>query len=226
MNAIHTIVNRRIMTNQHKKLIYPAAERNKEPILQVLKRIIRPGSNQVCLEISSGSGQHIAHFAPHFPQVTFYPSECEPSLLESISAHATNLTNVNEPSLIDVATDYKTWPGDLFKEKSTDYIYNSNMMHVSPFKCTIGLFENADKLLNSNGTLITYGPYAIDGKITPESNVEFDKSIRSQNSEWGLRDIRDLEKLATKNNLKLIEMVDMPANNKILIWKRTTEHNF
>ncbi|XP_008557294.1 methyltransferase-like 26 [Microplitis demolitor] len=220
MNAIHAIANRRLATESSKKLIYPAADRNKDPILNVLKRIICPGANQVFLEISSGTGQHITHFAPHFPQVTFYPSECEHRLLESISAHVNGLTNVHQPALIDITTNYTTWADGIFTKNSIDYIYNANMMHISPYECSIGLFKNVGELLKPDGTLITYGPYAIDGEITPESNVQFNKSLKSQDPRWGLRDIRDLEKLAAENNLKLVEIFDMPANNKTLIWKK------
>lgn len=205
-----------------KKLIYPAADRNKDPILSVLRRYIQRGSNQTLLEISSGSGQHVAHFAPHFPHVTFYPSEYEPRLLESIAAHANGYSNIKSPLNIDITTNFETWGNGMFKPTSLDYIYNANMIHISPYPCTIGLFTNTGKLLKPNGLLITYGPYAFDGQITPESNVNFDKSLKSQDPSWGLRDVTDLKKLAEQNNIKLIEIVDMPANNKTIIWKKST----
>ncbi|XP_072749771.1 methyltransferase-like 26 [Anoplolepis gracilipes] len=203
-----------------KKLIYPAADRNKDPILSVLKRYILHGTNQTFLEISSGSGQHVAHFAPHFPHVTFYPSEYEPRLLQSIAAYANEYSNIKNPIRIDVTADYRLWGNGIFKPNSLEYIYNANMMHISPYQCTIGLFSNAGQLLKPNGLLITYGPYAFNGQITPESNVNFDKSLRWQDSSWGLRDVRDLKKLAEDHNIKLIEIVDMPANNKTLIWRK------
>lgn len=204
------------------KLIYPAADRNKDPILSVLLRYIQRGPNQTFLEISSGSGQHIAHFAPHFPQVTFLPSEIEPNCLQSIAAHCHGLGNVLPPVKIDITTDYQTWPGygNIFQEKSFDYIYNANLIHISPFKCSEGLFRNAGHLLKSNGILFTYGPYGFDGQIFPESNVRFDHNLKSQNPEWGVRDLNDLKKLASHNGIQLTEIIDMPANNKTLIWKR------
>lgn len=203
-----------------KKLIYPAADRNKDPILSVLKRYIQRGTDQTLLEISSGSGQHVAHFAPHFPHVTFYPSEYEPRLLESIAAHANGYSNIKSPMRIDVTTDFQLWGDGAFKPNSLEYIYNANMMHISPYQCTIGLFTNAGKLLKPNGLLITYGAYAFDGHITPQSNVNFDKSLKMQDSSWGLRDVRDLKKLAEKNDIKLTEIIDMPANNKTIIWRK------
>ncbi|KAK2587206.1 hypothetical protein KPH14_002949 [Odynerus spinipes] len=195
MNIIHCAASHRSKTMAAKKLIYPAAERNKDPILSVLRRYIQRGTDQIFLEISSGSGQHIAHFASYFPHVTFYPSEYETRLLESIAAHANGFSHVKSPLKIDITTDYQTW---------------SN-----------GLFKNAGKLLKSDGILFTYGPYAIDGVITPESNIQFDKSLKSQNPDWGLRELRDLEKLAEENDIKIMEMFDMPANNKTIVWKKT-----
>ena len=212
-----------MLWNSKKKLIYHAAERNKEPILSVLRQHITNTPDQRLLEIASGSGQHIAFFAPNFPNVLFYPSEYnESGLMESISAYTCSLTNVKPPLTIDVRTDGETWGNGFFKENKLDYIYNSNLIHISPFECAIGLFRAAGKVLKPGGILFTYGPYAVDGKLIPESNVNFDKSLRSQNSEWGVRDIRDLKKLASENFIILDKMVDMPSENKILIWKKSS----
>lgn len=203
-----------------KKLVYPAADRNKNPILLVLQKYIQHSPDQIFLEISSGSGQHIAHFASHFPEITFYPSEYNLKLIESITAYANGFSNIKQPLHIDIKTDFHIWENNMFKEASIDYIYNANLIHISPYECSIGLFNNAGKLLKNNGILFTYGPYAIDGKITPESNINFDKSLKLQDSRWGLRDINDLKELAEKNGLKLINIYDMPANNKTIIWKK------
>lgn len=203
-----------------KKLVYPAADRNKEPILSVLRKYIHRDPDQLFVEISSGSGQHVAHFAPHFPQILFYPSEYETRLLDSIAAYANEFANIKHPIRIDITTDFSNWGNGIFKESSIDYIYNANMMHISPYECSVGLFTNAGKLLKNDGILFTYGPYAIDGKITPESNVNFDKSLKLQDPSWGLRDVKDLKELAHKNGIKLIDIIDMPANNKTIIWQK------
>lgn len=218
-----TVISSRSHIMAAQKLIYPAAERNKDPILSVLKQYIWPGANQTFLEISSGSGQHVAHFAPFFPHVTFYPSEYELSLLGSITAHANGHANIKEPMLIDITTDFSLWGNGTFKPNSVDYIYNANMMHITPYQCTISLFWNASQLLKNNGLLITYGPYAFDNVIYPQSNVKFHYSLKSQNRCWGLRDIRDLKHLAAKNNMSLVETVEMPAFNKTIIWKKYAE---
>ncbi|XP_026320129.1 UPF0585 protein CG18661 isoform X2 [Hyposmocoma kahamanoa] len=181
------------------KLIYPAASRNKEPILQVLKRFILCDNDQcdhevpLFLEVASGSGQHLAHFAPHFPHVKFQPTEVDENLLGSISYYAQTCPtkNILPPKQVDICAKLSNYG---FKENSIDYIYNANM--------------------------ITYGPYSKDGVITPESNVEFHASLKSRNPLWGIRDINDLVKLAEQNNLSLIDTVEMPANNKTLVWKK------
>ncbi|XP_070523698.1 methyltransferase-like 26 isoform X2 [Cardiocondyla obscurior] len=215
-----TEISSRSQNMAAKKLVYPAADRNKDPILSVLKRYIQRGNNQTFLEISSGSGQHVSHFAPHFPHVTFYPSEYEPRLLDSVAAYANEYSNIKSPLRIDITTNFRLWGNGIFKPNSLEYMYNANMMHISPYQCTIGLFNNAGQLLKPNGLLITYGPYAFDGQISPQSNINFNESLKLQDPSWGLRDVTDLNKLAEENGIKLIEIVDMPANNKTIIWKK------
>lgn len=207
------------------KLIYPAASRNKEPILQVLKRFIICDHEQtedetpLFVEISSGSGQHIAHFAPHFPNVKFQPTEVDENLFGSLMYYTQNCPtkNILKPLLVDIRSNLSNYG---FKRNSIDYMYNANMIHISPFECTIGLFENAGAYLKPDALMITYGPYSKDGVITPESNIQFDASLRTRDPSWGLRDINDLIKLGEENNMSLIDTVEMPANNKTLIWKR------
>lgn len=213
------------------QIIYPAATRNSAPILEVLSGILsKTIPNQKLLEISSGSGQHTAYFAPHFPNIEFQPTEYDPGLLGSIEAYAKTSKNIYAPVIIDIRENYKNWNfsrfnpnlltkiGDLTEQ--FDYILNINMIHISPFSCTERLFWNASHLLKRDGYLITYGPYAVDGVIKPQSNIDFDRSLRERNPEWGLRDIADLKVLGDRNGLAFQKYVDMPANNKICIWKK------
>lgn len=207
------------------KLISPAATRNKDPILQVLKRFILSDTDQIddesplFLEISSGTGQHVAHFGPHFPGVKFQPSEVDKTLFKSISLYASSCPtkNILQPIYIDIQKRLSNYG---FEEGSVDYMFNANMIHISPFCCTIGLFENAGVYLKPEALMITYGPYSKDGVITPESNIAFNTSLKARNPSWGIRDINDLIKLAGDNNLSLIDTVEMPANNMTLIWKK------
>lgn len=185
----------------------------------MLRKYLDPSKPGNVLEIGSGTGQHISYFAQHFPNLTFQPSEYETGLFESIRAYAsdTPTNNVKNPVKIDVTTDSKTW--NLGVDKF-DYLINVNMMHISPYNCTLGLFNNAGKVLKSGGLMITYGPYAYNGVIEPQSNIDFDKSLRRQNSEWGLRDIKDLENVARDAGLTLLMKHDLPANNKCLAWQK------
>lgn len=215
-----------IFSIKNNKLIYPAATRNQDPILQVLKRFIisdvdniEDEESPLFLEIASGSGQHVAHFAPHFPGVRFQPTEVDEDLLGSITYYANNCVtkNILAPKLVDICTPLSSYG---FKEESVDYMYCANMLHISPYECAVGLFENAGNYLKPDALMITYGPYSKDGVITPESNVQFDASLRARNEAWGLRDITDLVKLAELNCMGLMDCIEMPANNKTLIWKK------
>ncbi|XP_037968754.2 UPF0585 protein CG18661 [Plutella xylostella] len=206
------------------KLVYPAASRNKEPILQVLKRFLindgdEANEKPLLVEIASGSGQHLFHFAPCFPEITFQPTEYDESLLGSITYYAENCPtkNILKPLHVDISNKLSKYG---FKENSIDYIYNANMIHISPYECTIGLFENAGIYLKPDALMITYGPYGKDGIITPESNIEFNASLKARDPRWGIRDINDLVQLGEQNNLSLMDTVEMPANNKTLIWKK------
>lgn len=227
------------MHNCFRKQNYPAAGRNAEPILNVLRTILdRNRPDLKLLEISSGSGQHTAYFAPHFPNITFQPSEYDASLLESIQCwkEESPAKNICSAMQIDVTVPYTEWgmnPSQSspylnglcntdFKDMTNqlDYILNSNMIHISPFECTEGLFRNSSSLLKVNGFLITYGPYGVDGKITPQSNVDFDRSLRSRNPRWGVRDLTMLSEFCQQFGFELEKCVDMPANNKTCLWKK------
>jgi Protein of unknown function (DUF938) len=212
----------------NKMLGNPAGDRNKQPILQVLQRYIKTDGKSNLLEISSGVGLHASFFAEHFPNTCFQTSEFEPGVFNSINSYIANCKtkNVLPPVFIDISKDLSTWE-EKFQDKplancqeTFDYMLNINMMHISPYNCSEGLFANSSKLLKKNGLLFTYGPYANDGVLEPESNLSFNHSLRCRNQLWGIRDIVDLKLLAEANSMTLLEAYNLPSNNKCLVWQK------
>lgn len=194
------------------------------------------------MDTASGTGQHAAYFAPHFPNITFQPSELDRSLFNSIQAYALDCSTKNmcSPLCVDVRLPHTEW-GLIGADDNTspkryifnnecrsfadainyfDFMININMIHISPMECTNGLFSNAALLLKDNGLLITYGAYAVDGIITPQSNVDFDKHLKSLDPRYGVRDLRMLQELASSYGIEFQNILDMPANNKVCVWKK------
>jgi len=191
----------------------PSAERNKEPILGVLARVL-PRRGQV-LEIASGTGQHVVHFAKALPGLTWQPSDPDPELRESIvlRLREEQRPNVNLPIDLDVAR--LPWP-----LQTADAVVAINMIHVAPWSATPALFEGARALLSAGQVLFLYGPYRRLGHHTSESNARFDLDLRAQDPEWGLRDLEAVSDVAAGAGFMLAETVEMPANNFSLVFKR------
>lgn len=195
------------------KLYSAAAERNTAPILAVLQRLLPPSGR--FLEIASGSGQHVAAFAAALPQWHFSPTDLDTGSLTSIDEWVAEakLTNVSAA----VQLDTSKWP---WAVAEADVISACNMAHISPWNATLGLLEGAGKILGDAGMLLLYGPYVIDGK-TADSNRRFTESLKSRNAEWGVRELRDVEKAAREKGFALQEIVQMPANNHVVVFRKT-----
>ena len=196
------------------------AERNKQPILEVLQKFLPPTGR--ALEIASGTGQHVAWFAAHLPLWQWQPSDAESNSLPGITARieAEALKNVAPPLLIDVLAD--EWlPLHDGQSQKFDLIYCANMLHISPWATCAALLQGSAKHLNPLGQLVTYGPFLEDSVVTSEGNVAFDKSLRSRNPSWGIRRREDVEQMAARFGLSLAERHAMPANNLLLVWART-----
>ena len=189
----------------------PAAERNGPPILAELQRLLPPTG--VLLEIASGTGQHAAFCSAGLPGWQWQPSDYDAAALPSITAWCAGLERVRPAIPLDVlAPDWAGVPSQV------DAIYCANMIHISPWACTLGLLQGAAKHLAPQGLLITYGPYVVDGVETAPSNLAFDADLRARNPAWGLRRIADIAEQAASVGLKLREQVSLPANNLLLVW--------
>ena len=213
------------MTNSA-ALTSPAAERNKTAIGDILAKYISEQENGQynALEIAAGYGSHIMYNSERFPKATWIVTEKDPACMRSILAHldsrASKRTNVFGPFLFDVSTNICSWPKKV-KDMigKIDLLLAVNLLHITAWENVQSLFAVASQLLNGKGKLLIYGPFASQGVLTPNSNVEFDKHLKLSNPEWGIRDVSDLEIEASREGNMILEDVhDMPANNKILVW--------
>ena len=199
--------------NQDKRLYFPAASRNIDPILNVLKNHV-PQSG-AALEIASGSGEHICAFARRFPNLTWHPSDIEADHIDSINAHrlAHGLENILPACHLDVLQQGWDIP-------AMDFIFNANMIHISPKSCTNALIDGVANILKSKGIFFIYGPFFRESYVTAPSNISFDESLRQRNPEWGIRQLEDVIAISKQNSLPLVDVVEMPSNNLSVIFQK------
>jgi SAM-dependent methyltransferase len=191
----------------------PHVARNREPILDVLRRVLPPGG--LVLEVASGSGEHGVYFAQNLPSLSWQPTDPDPSALASIAAHraAADAPNLLAPLHLDAMSE--KWPVE-----RADALVCINMIHISPWAATEGLMAGAARVLGTGGVIYLYGPYRIDGRHTAPSNQDFDTWLQTQNAQWGVRDRTDVVDLATRHGFALTETVPMPANNLSIVLRR------
>ena len=195
-----------------KKRVAPAAERNKEAILEALREALP--ARGVVLEIASGSGQHAAFFARHLPDIVWQPSDADAAALESIAAHReeSGLANLRAPIAVDATAT--SWGIE-----RADAMVSINMIHIAPWAACLGLFDGGARILPTGGPLVLYGPFAIDGDFIAPSNVEFDRRLRGENAAWGVRELRDVERAAEERGFRLERVVARPANNQVVVFR-------
>ncbi len=196
------------------RLSTPAAKRNREPILALLREVL-PASGRV-LEIASGSGEHAVHFAQHLPALIWQPSDPSAQARRSIDAwrrHA-ELTNIESPLALDVT---QPWPDEAGEPSAMLCI---NMLHISPWAATQALLREAGHRLPLGGVLIVYGPFMRDGEHTAASNAAFDADLRQRDPAWGIRALEDVEAEAQLNGLALQRVDELPANNLGVVFLR------
>ena len=189
-----------------------ACERNKAPILEVLRTEF--AATRSVLEIGSGTGQHAVHFAAHLPHLSWQPSEVAallPALAERVRLEGS--PNLRSPIALDVRAT--PWP-----HAEADAIFSANTLHIMSWQAVHDFFRGVGQLLTSPGVLAVYGPFRYAGRYTSDSNAAFDRYLKERDPLSGIRDFEAVDALARKEGLELDSDNDMPANNRTLVWRR------
>lgn len=191
----------------------PAAERNRQPILDVLRRVVPAGAR--VLEVASGTGEHALHFAENLPITSWQPSDPDPAARESIDAWREHAGAEKVLPALDLDVLKENWP-----PLAVEVMVAINLIHISPWQACEALLRRAAALLPVGGILFLYGPYRRDGAHTAPSNEAFDQSLRSRDPSWGVRDLEAVARAAEREGLELEETVPMPANNFSVVFRK------
>lgn len=189
-----------------------ACERNKDPILNILKDAFILCSS--VLEIGSGTGQHAVYFGMNLPHLVWHPSDLSenlPALRARLDVEGTD--NVREPLELDVNS--LPWCVSGF-----DGVFTANTLHIMPPENTVKLFEGLNDAMVTGGVLCVYGPFKYNGKHTSESNSKFDEFLRARDPRSGIRDFEYVNGIANRFGFTLVIDHDMPANNRCIVWKK------
>ncbi|MEL6977375.1 MAG: DUF938 domain-containing protein [Pseudomonadota bacterium] len=198
----------------------PAFHRNGAAIVEALTPLLGAASGAM-LEIGSGTGQHAALFARSFPQLTFWPSDQDPSARASIDAWrvALGIETIRPAIALDAAAE--AWPlGPAAPDHGFDALFCANVVHIAPWPVAQGLFRGAARWLAAEGALALYGPFRWSGRHISEGNEAFDRSLRARDASWGVRDVDDLDAEAARHGLTRRETMALPSNNHILVFAR------
>ncbi len=190
----------------------PACERNQEPIANILEMVFKPVKH--VLEIGSGTGQHAVYFAEKMPWLTWQPSDIKENIT-GIKAWVNDagLSNLLLPMELDVNQDH-------WSEHNYDAIFTANTLHIMSWISVQQFMQKASQRLNLNGYLTIYGPFNYAGNYTSVSNAKFDQWLKQQSEFSAIRSFEEIQDLASKYALELCEDYSMPANNRILLWKK------
>ncbi|MEJ7730944.1 MAG: DUF938 domain-containing protein [Polyangiaceae bacterium] len=194
----------------------PATERNREPLAELLARLL-VGPRRV-LEIASGTGQHAVFLAGRMPELSWQPTDIDDHAMESITAWSSEAgaSNVRAPMKVDVLVD--DWWRALGGER-IDAVVCINMIHIAPWEACLGLLRGARALLSDGGMLFLYGPFRFGGAFTASSNAAFDMSLRARDPRWGVRDLDEVTAAAAAEGFQRDEVVAMPANNHSVVFR-------
>lgn len=193
-----------------------SCDQNREPILSVIKPRLLDAT--ALLEIGSGTGQHAVYFAPHLRHLTWQPSdvsEHHPGIQAWLDE--AGLPNVPPPLALDVS-DPAAWPRAVY-----DAVFTANTVHIMGEPEVAALFAGVGRVLACGGVFLIYGPFNYDGQYTSDSNARFDLWLKQRDAHSGIKDMNWLKGLADSADLVLEEDIAMPANNRILVWRRASE---
>lgn len=191
----------------------PAAARNRQPILDVLQpRLPKEG---LVLEIASGTGEHVVHYAAARPALTFQPSDPDAGARASVDDWVRTLGLANVRPALEVDVTRSAWPVE-----RADAVLCCNMIHIAPWEAAVGLIAGASRLLPPGGLLFLYGPYRRGGRHTAPSNEAFDSDLKRRNPAWGVRDLESVIERADAQGFSAPDIIEMPANNLSLLFNR------
>ncbi|HZF76947.1 MAG TPA: DUF938 domain-containing protein [Acetobacteraceae bacterium] len=188
----------------------PATARNRDVLLDVLRRVLP--ARGVVLEVAAGTGEHAAHFAPHFPALTFQPTDPDAESRASIDAWAGGQANIRPALALDAGSE--AWP-----VQAADAVLCVNMIHIAPWEAAMGLVRGAARILPPGGPLVLYGPFRRGARHTAESNAEFDAALRARDPAWGVRDLEEVAALAARHGFGPPDVTEMPANNLTVVFR-------
>jgi cyclopropane fatty-acyl-phospholipid synthase-like methyltransferase len=202
------------MTDDDARRHAPATQRNREPILAILRREL-PQTGGTLLEVASGSGEHAVFMAPQLPGWVWQASDADPAARASIMAWAA-VEGVSLPAALTIdAASAATWPAGPYQA-----ILCINMIHIAPWEAALGLIGAAGRLLPASAPLILYGPYKRNGQHTADSNAAFDADLRARDPRWGVRDLGDVADLAAAHGFGPAMVHEMPANNLTVVFRK------
>ena len=197
----------------------PAAERNRRVILDVLKHVLPPSGT--VLEVSSGTGQHAAYFAPELAPRRWQPSEFDRALIGSIEGWRERVPSANLLAPVTLDACDALWPVETAPpQPPISAVVNINMIHIAPWQACLGLLAGAGRILRADGILYLYGPYRRGGVHTVSSNADFDRSLQARDPQWGVRDLDEVEAAATGEGLVLDQVIEMPVNNLSVVFRK------
>jgi SAM-dependent methyltransferase len=208
----------KISGSNDERLTTEVFERNKKPISKALFPYLDKITGDA-LEIGSGTGQHLSYLAKNFPHIIWHGTDIDEVHCKSIDAWAKfNSLNLPHALALDAASD---WSSVLKEYDSFNVIISMNVIHISPISTLEGIFLNSARFIKNDGILVFYGPFKKGNKHTGEGNKIFDQRLRSENSTWGVRCLSTLERLAADNKFDSPEVIEMPANNYLLVFKKS-----